>query len=150
MTSSEAPNAGHPGKKPLILVVEDNYLLADTVCEVAREMGCSVAGPVSRLEKGLDILERLKIQGALIDINLNGIDSYPLCHALRERNVPFAFITGYNQTRVPDRFRDAPFLGKPFHENDIRTALSRFIASHQASDFDRSHGNLLLKTLDPQ
>src|SRR3954470_4056188 len=97
MISPAALTAGYPSKTPLILVVEDNYLLADTVCEVAREMGCNVAGPVSRLEKGLDMLARINIDGALVDINLNGTDSYPLCEGLRERNVPFAFITGYSQ-----------------------------------------------------
>src|SRR5436190_24064605 len=91
---------------PRILVVEDNYLLASTICDVVRESGFAVAGPVSRLETAVDMLARGDIDGALVDINLCGTDSYSLCSELRERRVPFAFITGYDRASIPQPFQD--------------------------------------------
>ena len=105
----DAPTPGH-SPKPRILVVEDNYLTAKAVCDIVRDCGFSVAGAVARLESGLDFLAERDIDGAIVDINLDGTQSFPLCAELNRRKVPFCFLTGYAPSIIPPAFRSAPLL----------------------------------------
>src|SRR5436190_9793951 len=111
-----------------ILVVEDNYLTASTVCDMVEACGYTVAAAVGRVESGLDFLTKVPVDGALVDVNLGGTMSFPLCAELRRRQVPFTFLTGYPLSVIPDAFRDAPVLAKPIDQEQIRSALGSLAA----------------------
>jgi CRP-like cAMP-binding protein len=145
----DAPTPGH-SPKPRILVVEDNYLTAKAVCDIVRDCGFSVAGAVARLESGLDFLAERDIDGAIVDINLDGTQSFPLCAELNRRKVPFCFLTGYAPSIIPPAFRSAPLLSKPFDPGQMKLALTG-LAPHRApaapAEVDSGRGNALLQTL---
>ena len=86
-----------------ILVVEDNFLAAEVVRDALESTGCTVIGPVARLEMGLQLAEQQQIDGAVLDINLNGDRCFPIAEALRQRGVPFIFLTGYDDAAIPCR-----------------------------------------------
>jgi len=65
-----------------ILVVEDEYYLADDCAASVRRAGFSVAGPYGGIE------EIPNISGAVLDINLRGSPVYPLLDQLLARNIP--------------------------------------------------------------
>jgi CRP-like cAMP-binding protein len=116
--------AGAAVRKPQILVVEDNYLAAKAVCDLVEECGYAVAGSVARLDSGLDFIARQELDGALVDINLDGTMSFPLCAELRRRRVPFTFLTGYSASIIPAAFRDAPLLLKPIDRDRVKSVLA--------------------------
>src|SRR5215216_1730757 len=87
--------------KPKILVVEDNYLTARAVCDTVEACGYMVAGSVARVESGLDFLAAGDLDGAVVDIDLDGTMSFPLCAELRRRGVPFLFLTDYTRSIIP-------------------------------------------------
>ena len=58
--------------------------------------GCTVVGPVGRIADGLRLAEQEALDGAILDVNLNGERCFPIAHALRQRGVPFVFLTGYD------------------------------------------------------
>jgi CheY-like chemotaxis protein len=64
---------------------------------------------------------------ALVDINLNGEHSFPVAVVLRDRNIPFIFLIGYDKQMVPEAFAGAPLLRKPFLRNDLDTALRQLV-----------------------
>src|SRR5262245_10446053 len=98
----------HGLSKPNILVVEDNYLIAEAVGDLLRECGCDVAGSVGQVERGMQFLAERTVDGAVVDINLNGARSFPICAELQRRNVPFFFLTGLSSSMVlPPAFRAA-------------------------------------------
>src|SRR5436190_8475482 len=66
-------------RKPEILVVEDNFLTASEICDAVRHCGFNVAGAVGRLDRGLEFLVERHVDGAVVDINLNDTQSFPLC-----------------------------------------------------------------------
>jgi CheY-like chemotaxis protein len=105
-----------------ILVVEDNVLAADLIAEALAVEGCMVVGPVGTLEDGMDILSQAGITGALLDINLHGADSFPIAYRLRDRGVPFAFVTAYSELVVPEDLRGAPRFSKPFTPWELASA----------------------------
>lgn len=107
-----------------ILVVEDEYFLADDVRDALTEAGAEVLGPVPSVEEASALIAREeRIDAAVLDVNLRGELVFPVADALRERGVPFAFATGYDRWAIPDRFADALRVEKPLQARCIADAL---------------------------
>jgi CheY-like chemotaxis protein len=111
-----------------VLVVEDNWLVADLVVEALQDSGCSVIGPASSVEEAIPLAKAAPLDGALLDIDLHGEQSFPIADVLAGRGVPFAFLTGYGDAPVPLAYRDMPCLSKPFRLEDLaRLIKSKFM-----------------------
>jgi len=134
--------------KPRILVLEDNYLTADALCELVRNCGCDVAGAVGRVETAIAFLEDREIDGAIVDINLHGNPSFPVCRELQRRNVPFFFVSGYGEPVIPDAFRQSRLLSKPVGQHDLKAALADFISVMHGGKREWL-GNALIDSLAP-
>ena len=107
-----------------VLVVEDEYFIADDMRRVFEENGATVIGPVGSVEDALAILsEAPPIDGAVLDINLREVMVFPVADALRARGVPFVFATGYEENAVPSRLRDAIHCEKPIDPARLAKAL---------------------------
>lgn len=134
--------------KPRILVVEDNYLVADTICDLVRDCGCEVAGAVGHVHDGVELLSAAQVDGAVVDINLHGSPSYALCDELQRRNVPFFFLTGHSaRSSLPHQFQTARLLTKPLDVGQFKSALADIKVSLPEKRARRSLGNGLLDSL---
>ncbi|WP_210528746.1 response regulator [Rubellimicrobium arenae] len=103
-----------PAEGKHVLVVEDEYMLADDLRRDLEEAGARVLGPVASLEQAFSALnDGITIDAAVLDINLGGEMVFPLAEALRGRGVPFVFVTGYDAWALPGQFRDVPCCDKP-------------------------------------
>ncbi|WP_228747540.1 response regulator [Bradyrhizobium sp. BR 10289] len=97
-----------------VLVVEDEYFLADDISRALRSRGADVAGPVGELEDALRILDDgLIVDGAVLDVNIRSEMVFPIARELRARRVPFVFTTGYEKVSIAPEFHDVPFWEKP-------------------------------------
>jgi CheY-like chemotaxis protein len=117
-----------------ILVVEDNLLEADLVQRTLEEVGCEVVGPAARLAEALDLVQRCELDGALLDINLAGVNSFAAAWRLQERKVPFAFMSGYPRSYVPGPgpLRAVPFIAKPLDEQEVLRTVAQFAPTEPA------------------
>jgi DNA-binding response OmpR family regulator len=110
-----------------ILVVEDNYLVADVLCEGLRECGCEVVGPapsVAGCEKLIGAEDGDRLHGAVLDVNLGGEFSFPIAARLRELGVPFIFLTGYDDRQVvPTEFQSVRRISKPCDIQQLATII---------------------------
>ncbi|MGO9544922.1 MAG: response regulator [Rhodomicrobium sp.] len=106
-----------------ILLVEDEFLVALEVEAALERMGCSIVGPFARLAKALQAAQSEQLDGAVLDINLNGEMVYPLAELLAGQRVPFVFITGYAAADLPERFRPFRRLPKPLDADALRDAF---------------------------
>lgn len=103
-----------------ILVVEDAFLIADLLCDALESHGCEVVGPAPSVVKGLQMVQDRPLDGAFLDINLDGDYCFPIAAALQERGVPFLFLTGYDDAAIiPQAFRDVQRLKKPFDPEEL-------------------------------
>ncbi len=107
-----------------VLLVEDEALVAMMMCEFLGELGCSIDGPHSSVAAALAAAEHEDIDFALLDINLAGELVYPVADRLRAREMPFAFVTGYDLDSVEEGFKHAPILQKPVSKDLLKTALT--------------------------
>ncbi len=111
-----------------ILVVEDEYLLAEELTMELTDRGATVLGPTPSVRAALDLIEgEGRVDGAILDVNLGGEPAYLVADALFDRSVPIVFTTGYDAAALPDRFRDVPRCEKPINIMRIAAALRRVI-----------------------
>ena len=107
-----------------VLIVEDEYWLAEAMAKDLAASGAVVVGPVPTVTRALDLIGHGKpIHGAVLDINLRGELVYPVAEALRALGVPFVFATGYDRSIVPDAFGDVLVCLKPIKVETVRAAL---------------------------
>lgn len=111
-----------------ILVVEDEYLLADELRTELDEAGAIVLGPAGALDDALALIRsEQEIDGAVLDVNLAGEPVYPAADLLMERQVPLVFTTGYDASALPSRFGQVVRCEKPINMKLIARAIGRVI-----------------------
>jgi len=105
---------GSPLIKRRILVVEDEFLLADEFHRELEAAGAVVVGPAPTVERALALVENeAPIDAALLDVNLNGDMIFPVADALVVRSVPFVFTSGYDDDVLAERYSLMPRCQKP-------------------------------------
>ena len=96
-----------------ILVVEDEWLIAEATQAVLTESGYVVVGPVPSVGEALALIASQPIDAAVLDVQLVREMSFPIAEALIERQVPFLFLSGFTLADLPERFRVFTLLRKP-------------------------------------
>jgi DNA-binding response OmpR family regulator len=105
-----------------VLVIEDEYFLADDIVRALTALGARIVGPYGDLDEATGVLDRdVAIDAAIVDINLKDEMAFPLACTLRSRKVPLVFTSGYDRISIAPEFQDVRLWGKPL---DIK-ALAR-------------------------
>jgi DNA-binding response OmpR family regulator len=99
---------------PRVLVVEDESLLAETLCDLMRDAGFEPVGPAATVDAALRLVEQAKIDVAVLDIRLAWETSFPVAYALRARGIPLVFLSSYPRSHLPDDLGNAILIEKPF------------------------------------
>jgi PAS domain S-box-containing protein len=107
-----------------VLLVEDDYLVAQSLASQLRSMGCEVIGPAATERESCELVRRSHPQAAILDINLSRGTSAPIARALQMRGCPFMFVTGYSNLRMlPDDLRGYRILAKPVDRETLCSAM---------------------------
>lgn len=113
-----------------ILVVEDEYFLADDITIALRARGAEVIGPVGDVDEALGKVEsRGPIDGAVLDINLREEMAYPIADVLRARNIPFILTTGYDRRTLPEPYRNVLICEKPFDPRALAIHMQKLLTA---------------------
>ena len=108
-----------------ILVVEDEYMIADAMQRGFEDQGAIVVGPAPSVRQALRLLDAAAdLDGAVLDMNLGDEAVFPVADALQARGIPFLFTTGYDAAGVPPAWRHVLRLEKPIEFAAIIRALS--------------------------
>jgi DNA-binding response OmpR family regulator len=108
-----------------ILIVEDEYYLADDLVRALRDEGAEVAGPVGTLAEAERLVAEGRIDCAILDINLRGEMAFPVADRLGEAGIPFLIASGYSRDHLPERFGAVPHLHKPFDPAQLAAAVPK-------------------------
>ncbi len=113
---------------PRVLVVEDNYLMAEVICDFVRACGLQPVGPASTVDGGVRLARDEEIDAAVLDINLQGKLCFPICSALAQKHVPFVFLSGYaTSLLIPNEFRAVRHVEKPFVPEEFESILQDLV-----------------------
>ena len=116
-----------------ILVVEDEYFIADETRIALTGAGAEVIGPVPTADEARAVIESGdRVDCVLLDVNLRGDLAYDVADLLQAGTVPFAFVTGYDRAALPERFRQVPMLGKPVQTDRLVDLIDRITAPTRA------------------
>lgn len=113
-----------------VLVVEDDFLVGESIRMNLHQLGCEVVGPVSTSEEacGLIACKDVEINAAILDIALNEGTSAPVAHKLKSMNLPFAFVTAYGDKQLlPDELLEYPRYDKPIDMSLLSFVLTRIM-----------------------
>ncbi len=108
-----------------VLVVEDEMLVAMQIEDMLSDLGCTSITSAATIETALDFIAANTFDLAMLDVNLDGTRSFVIAEALSEREIPFAFATGYS---VNERFGDRPVLNKPYGVVQFNKVLRKLLA----------------------
>jgi len=143
------------GKK--IMVVEDEWIVADQICKNLKNCGYLVSGPVSSGKEALKKAEEEKPDLVIMDIVLqdeqDGIETAEKIAKMFD--IPIIYLTAHtNQTLVERAKMTKPYgyLVKPFSEEEMKSNIEIALYKHgMEKEFRERHENLeknLRETID--
>ena len=123
-----------------VLVVEDEMMLLWIIQDMMADLGCENVKAASTIDQAIALVDSEFFDVAMLDLNLNGIKSYPVADALTAHGIPFFFATGYNTPAVLEGYRDRPVLKKPFKAEVLESILSLMMLPQVAAASLASQG----------
>ena len=117
--------AASPLSGKSVLMVEDEYLIADALCCAFEMEDVHVVGPFSNVASAMDALDQgVTADAAVLDVNLNGERVFPLADRLMAENVPIVLTTGYDGDAIPRDYAHLQRLQKPVHLRELFGCLN--------------------------
>ncbi len=101
-----------------VLVVEDEYFLANELTEAIQTAGGFVVGPFAKASEAKQAL----IEGvdlAVLNVRVRDGVTYPLAEQLRGLGIPFVFASGQANDTEPEEWRTSSWIAKPYHPSAV-------------------------------
>ena len=112
---------------PRLLVVEDEYLIRMLLEDMLADLGYDVAAAVGSIAEASEVAANGDLSAAILDVNLDGQEIYPVAAILAKRGLPFVFVTGYGERSLNEPYRDHPALQKPFQLEQLKAVLEKLL-----------------------
>jgi CheY-like chemotaxis protein len=112
-----------------VLVLEDEWFIADEVADALTSLGAVVVGPAPDLAGARELAGRETFDTAVLDINLHGELVFEFADELVARGVAIVFATGYAHAFLPPRFKNTPHFEKPLALHQVVDAVIEAQAS---------------------
>ena len=118
-------------KQPVILVAEDEPLIALDLCDTVETAGYAVEGPFRDISSAMLSFQKQKPDLAILDVQLSDGNVFPLAEQLMAEDVPVIFHSGnYASSEVSDRFPKACSLSKPCPPAHIIDSVNEALSAH--------------------
>jgi DNA-binding NtrC family response regulator len=111
-----------------VLIVEDEFLIADDLARAIRSSGGSPVGPVSTIREAEDMIRRSPVDAAIIDLNLRGAMASEFINKLAATGRACLIVSGYGEEAIPESVSAISRLEKPVSPTEVVQALSRELA----------------------
>jgi two-component sensor histidine kinase/DNA-binding response OmpR family regulator len=108
-----------------IMIVEDEALVAMILEEQLEELGFSVAVTCASVAEAIRAIDDYAPDAAILDVNLAGQLVYPVADRLRDRGIPFVFVTGYGRESIDPSYAAAQILEKPIERQVLAGVFAR-------------------------
>ncbi|MDJ1483023.1 sigma-54 dependent transcriptional regulator [Cytophagaceae bacterium YF14B1] len=132
-------------KKEKILIVEDEFIVANDLRLILQKAGYETSGIASSVEQAHKLIDQKKPDWVLLDIILKGqLTGIDLARDLKQKNIPFLYISANTNQSILEKAKETEpygFLVKPFRERDLLVMLEiaryRYIIEiEQTASFD--------------
>ena len=113
-----------------ILLVEDELIVALDLQIALEDAGARVLGPLVRVADAFAAIDNLNrpVDGAILDVTLNGDPVHQVADTLFRRGVPFVLHTGQDDaTALTDCFPGVPICAKPCLSRTVLATLGTLL-----------------------
>lgn len=108
-----------------VMIVEDEFLVALQMADSVEAAGYRVVGPFTRLAEAEKAAREGGFDMALLDVNLGeGMTSAPVAELLRQQQIPFTFVTAYQEDQIDGWRQGDRILPKPILSSAIESAVA--------------------------
>lgn len=105
------------------MIVDDEFLIVKSLSVWLTRAGHHVVGTAGSLARGLELINTVEMDLAIVDANLNGVSAEALVKRSVDRKIPTLLITGYSDKQRPSWAPDG-FLTKPFDLDALLEAVN--------------------------
>ncbi|MBU1368519.1 MAG: response regulator [Bacteroidetes bacterium] len=124
--------------KVKILVVEDEIIIADDICNILSKLGYDALDPVINYTEAIEAIEKYQPDLAILDIQLAGSkDGIDLAWKIKEDyEMPFIFLTSNADPATVERAKKVTppaYLVKPFNKDDLYTSIEMALYNYSSS-----------------
>ena len=100
--------------QPVILVAEDETIVAWDLCATVEEAGYTVEGPYTDISSAMLAYQKQKPDVAILDVQLGDGNVFPLAEQMMAEDIPVIFHSGnYTPGEVSEHFPHSHALAKP-------------------------------------
>ncbi len=114
-------------------MVEDETVLFLELEKELKALGFNEVHHASGVEDAFSALERLRLDLAVLDVNLAGEPVFPVAHRLAEAKVPFFFVTGFQPESIPEEWASSVVIQKPVDPSRLRSAVTAALDAARGS-----------------
>jgi two-component system response regulator LytT len=123
-----------------ILIVEDELMVAANLAMILEDKGYEPYDAAGTKEEALKMLEEIKPDIAILDINLHGkAEGIEIGAYIKEHlNIPFIFLTSNSDKDTIDaakKVNPSAYLVKPFKADDIFAAIEIAVANFSGEEY---------------
>jgi DNA-binding NtrC family response regulator len=108
-----------------VLVVEDEYFIADDVRRILSAAGAEIVGPVATVASAQQAIDRANFDCVVLDLNLQGESAIPVADRLVADGHVFAIATGYGSPAIPEHLKGLPMIEKPYDPKALLKLLEQ-------------------------
>lgn len=124
-----------------ILVVEDEIIIADNICDTLEDLGYDPLEPAMDYEEAMSILDEEVPDIAILDIKISGEkDGIEVAKKIKKDfDIPFIFLTANSDRHTVEEAKEvnpAAFLVKPFTQEELFAAIEIGL-----NNFSKQKGN---------
>jgi len=106
-----------------VLVIEDDYYIADDMRQWLEDAGAHVVGPYPDVRTAFEALKQHHADCAVVDVNLGQGPSFDPARDLLARGISVVLVTGYDAKVIPTELSHLPCLHKPTESHKIIKAV---------------------------
>jgi len=129
--------------KITILIVEDEFMIAEDIAMRLEDMGYEVAEKIDNVDEAIAWLGDNKVDIMLVDVNLRGTKTgIDLGRIVNEQfQIPFVFLTSLANREVVEmagQVNPAAYLLKPFNDRQVKVAVDMALQNFYGDDSRQS------------
>lgn len=133
-----------------VLVVEDEVLIADNICDTLSSLGYETLEPAINYSEALETLEAQQPDLALLDIQLSGRKTgIDLAHVISQNyNIPFIFLSSNSDSATVNQaiqVNPNAYLVKPFSKEELYTSIEVALHTHTKKSYSEKSSETILK-----
>jgi DNA-binding NtrC family response regulator len=129
MPARSSPSAQLAGQS--ILIVEDEYFLANDVADALHSIGAEIVGPINSIAEAAQAVSANTLAGAVLDVNVRGQWVYPVAKELDARGIPYVFMTGYGKDAIASEYQHIMRCEKPFDPQTVASLLAALVSARR-------------------